>query len=309
MDLTQLQYFMAVAKLGSMTRAAQELYVAQPTLSQSIARLEESLGIALFDRRQGKLVLNEAGRCFRAYVSQAFAALDGGVLELNEYKEKQANWIKLASSVIDIFRDIILNYYELHPEIRIDHTLCSDQDILELLTSNKVDYVITPKPIADARIDCFPLFTEEVFAVVGGSHPLVSRKTVSLEELEGLPMVCNQCDASPRFLQELFAHRQKELNIITASSEHRVLRHLTEHGACVGFLPARVAVRHLRDGGAQHPLRIHPAFLRTNCISMLRGRRLSPAAEHFYQYIVSFCQADSEQTRRFIADYYGTPIL
>ena len=75
MDLTQLEYFRVVARYENITRAAKDLYVSQPTLSQSIARLESSLGIELFDRVNGKLHLNDAGRMFLERVNNAFFEL------------------------------------------------------------------------------------------------------------------------------------------------------------------------------------------------------------------------------------------
>ena len=103
MDLTQLQYFRTVARLENVTKAARELYVSQPTLSQSIARLEESLGTPLFDRQKGKLHLNEAGRIFLERVDRAFVEIDNGVNELLDYRTNHQNRIVLASSMVDVF--------------------------------------------------------------------------------------------------------------------------------------------------------------------------------------------------------------
>ena len=64
MELMQLRYFAAVARLGNISRAAQELYVTQPNLSKSIARLEEELGVPLFDHRKGKLPSTTMGAAF-----------------------------------------------------------------------------------------------------------------------------------------------------------------------------------------------------------------------------------------------------
>ena len=87
MDLTQLEYFKSVAKWENITKASKELYVSQPTLSQSISRLEDGLGVDLFDRRAGKLHLNDAGRLFLSRVNNAFAELNTGFSELEQYKK------------------------------------------------------------------------------------------------------------------------------------------------------------------------------------------------------------------------------
>ena len=61
MELSQLRYFIAVAKLGNMSKAAETLFVSQPNLSTSISRLEEEVGVPLFERRRGKIALNQNG--------------------------------------------------------------------------------------------------------------------------------------------------------------------------------------------------------------------------------------------------------
>ena len=66
MELLQLQYFQAVARTGNITQAAKELYISQPCLSRSISRLEQSLGVALFDRKGRNIVLNQYGKAFQS---------------------------------------------------------------------------------------------------------------------------------------------------------------------------------------------------------------------------------------------------
>ena len=79
MELSQLRYFMAVAELGNMSKAAQALFVSQPNLSTSISRLEEEVGVPLFDRRRGKIVLNQNGELLLESVKRAVDTLDAGV--------------------------------------------------------------------------------------------------------------------------------------------------------------------------------------------------------------------------------------
>ena len=109
-------------------------------------------------------------------------------------------------------------------------------------------------------------------------------------------------------MESLFQTDYQELNIIASSSESHIPRDLTAAGHCVGFIPARIAVRHLKERGSgpypQHPLRISPVCLRTNCISTKRTHTLSPCAEALYRYILEFCAEESRELRTFIQQYY-----
>ena len=82
MDLLQLHYFQTVARLEHVTRAAEELRVAQPALSKTIARLEAELGVPLFDRRGRRVALNAGGRAFLRHVHRVFREVEDGRLEL-----------------------------------------------------------------------------------------------------------------------------------------------------------------------------------------------------------------------------------
>ena len=306
MDLTQLEYFKTVAKWENITKAAKELYVSQPTLSQSISRLEDSLGVELFDRRNGKVYLNEAGKLFLSRVENAFLELNTGFSELEQYKHHRQDWVFIASSVIDIFKSIILGFRKLRPDIHIDHSLTFDRGIMEQLLNGKVDFAITPNPINDPHVKCIPLFVEEVFAVVGSRHPLAKLETVELDELRACPLVCNSCDADIAFMETIFQTDYQDLDIIASSNESHIPRELTTGGYCVGFIPARVAVRHLKHPeSGQHPLRLSPAYRRTNCISTKCTRSLSPSAEALYRFILDYCARESAEVDQYIHDYYG----
>ena len=84
MDLQQLKYFQTIARLEHVSRAAEELYVAQPSLSRAIARLEEELGVPLFDRQGRHIQLNHLGRAFLKYVEEAFDKLEEGKREVED---------------------------------------------------------------------------------------------------------------------------------------------------------------------------------------------------------------------------------
>ena len=82
MDLLQLQYFRTIAQYENLTKAAQALFVSQPNLSTSLSRLEDDLGVKLFERRRGKIALTRNGKLFLTYVERELDELDNGISQV-----------------------------------------------------------------------------------------------------------------------------------------------------------------------------------------------------------------------------------
>ena len=99
MELSQLRYFSAVAQLGNMSKAAETMFVSQPNLSTSLSRLEEEIGVPLFERRRGKITLNQSGECFLHYVDHALSALEKGVQEVRNLNADRPEALSIACMV------------------------------------------------------------------------------------------------------------------------------------------------------------------------------------------------------------------
>ena len=125
MDLTQLKYFQAAARTGNITRAAAELYVSQPNLSKSITRLEEELGVPLFDHRKGKIELNDYGRMFLSSVDIAFSELSSGVQNIQRMYAASQFMLSLGCNIRGYLADNLPAFSSAHPEIGIRQLDCT----------------------------------------------------------------------------------------------------------------------------------------------------------------------------------------
>ena len=119
MELSQLRYFIAVAKLGNMSKAAETLFVSQPNLSTSISRLEEEVGVPLFERRRGKIALNQNGELLLKSVEQAVSLLDAGVQAVRNQHSGRPEPLSIVCMTDDT---TLLEHFLLeHPEVNLIH--------------------------------------------------------------------------------------------------------------------------------------------------------------------------------------------
>src|SRR5262252_3894795 len=107
MDLLQLHYFRTVARLEHVTRAAEELRVAQPALSKTMARLEGELGVPLFERRGRRIALNTGGRAFLRHVDRIFMALEDGRQELADLAGLARGTVTIAATTLHLLADLL----------------------------------------------------------------------------------------------------------------------------------------------------------------------------------------------------------
>src|SRR5947209_9180293 len=120
MELLQLKYFQTVARLEHMTRAAEVLGIAQPALSQTIARLEEELGTPLFDRLGRRIYLNAYGRAYLQRVERIFAELEQGQRELADLTGGKQGQVELAlSAATHLVHDLLFDISQHHPHISL----------------------------------------------------------------------------------------------------------------------------------------------------------------------------------------------
>ena len=312
MELNQLRYFQKVARTKSVTKAAQELFISQPSLSQSLGRLESSLGTPLFSHQPGKsLQLNEAGWLFLKRVDAAFAELEEGVNELRQLSDQDSMQVSIASSIHDLCDDIMIDYFGLHPDVSIAQRLVEINSLTDLLLGDEVDFAISPCPLNDVRLDCRPIYTEELMGVVGPGHRLYGRPQVDRSELLDERFICNYSESDRNFLEMLFEDSGREFDIMLESNEPNVIRRMVETGLGVAFRPARLVMRRhdAHDGRRE----INWAFRITGytydtptCISKKRERYLLRSAKTFYDFIVAYCREESRRVEAFLADYVHT---
>lgn len=189
MELLQLRYFRTVAKMEHMTRAAQELCIAQPALSKTIARLEEDVGVPLFDRQGGRIRLNTFGKAFLDRVEKALTLLDEGQKEVAELAGLEHGSIHLATSTLDRLSEPLSDFLSHHPEVNFRITQATTEEIAYLLETGEVDICFTALPIERPGFAQATVLNEDVYLAVPQGHRFADRISVHLSEVADEPFI------------------------------------------------------------------------------------------------------------------------
>ncbi|MCM3748147.1 LysR substrate-binding domain-containing protein [Paenibacillus pasadenensis] len=184
MELLQLHYFVAVARLEHLTEAARALHVTQSSLSKTIQRLEEDLGVPLFDRTGRKLRLNEFGSRFLIRAEKALFELEQGKQELRDLSQLESSTLELAVTTASTLPNLLREFRSIHPRIQFHVQMQTAQEIAELLNRGEVDFCLSSPPIQGENIECQIVYIAPILVAVPNNHWLAERSTVSLRELK-----------------------------------------------------------------------------------------------------------------------------
>lgn len=190
MDTRHIHYFLAVCEHLHFTKAANELGISQPTLSQQIRVLEDELGTPLFDRVGKKIVLTEAGTLLRHHGEKMLQAEQDAKKSILELSLGERGTIRLGVLPSDLDFQLVplfIRFHQIFPAIQLQ--AYSTLRIQEEVLANKVDIGIGLKSTPDTRLVQIPLGSEPYHLLVCSTSSLASMKAITLHELEHLPIV------------------------------------------------------------------------------------------------------------------------
>lgn len=195
MDLNQLQIFTKVAQQGSFDRVANENYVSQRAVSRQVKRLENELGVELFERKSNRINLTPAGEYFAQYVQEYLDNMDNTISALHSMTNKKIEHLRIAYfSVFDsvLVRDQILNYQRLNlkPQISFSTSEESVEHILADLALKKLDcgyinHYGKYKFINKSLYDFLDVYKGEMVLGISKQNPLSRKDNISEEDLIG----------------------------------------------------------------------------------------------------------------------------
>ena len=296
MELTSLYYFKVVADMENITKAAKSLYISQPALSKSIAKLEASLGVSLFDRRRGRLNLSPMGKVYYEYVSSAFAVLEQGERRLDELKRDSGNRVSVASPVSTLLHGLIHDFVLSHnaENIQINHFIFSE-DILETkLLMGELDFAVTPITVENNEIEQTKLMEEEIFAVVNEQHPLADRKYAALADFKDEKFLVNESSFDIKIVRINCGLVGYDPHVLLCSNESQMIYAALRDNLGVSLIPAN----QLNDPELTHvrALRLTDVELvRMISVAKRRDRILSDNARLLYNHAIQYYRALGDQ--------------
>ncbi|MEV0700362.1 LysR substrate-binding domain-containing protein [Saccharopolyspora sp. NPDC050389] len=295
MDLLPLRYFQAVARHEHISRAAAELRVSQPSLSRTIARLENELGVPLFDRQGRHIRLNRFGAAFLRRVDRALGELDDGRQELSDAAGLINGSVAVAAETMFTVASALVGFRAEYPGVDVRLVQAPAEAMLQRLRRGEVDLCLSSQPVDDPALEVAEVLREEVLLAVPAGHRLASRESVGIEELLGEPFISTDRGHWPRELGErLFAAAGRRPTIVCEGNEPGATAFLIGTGLGIGFVP-EMASRY--DVAPIAYLRVDaPDCHRTLSFVWRRDAYLSAAARRFREHVTDAIRSNAEDS-------------
>lgn len=193
MDIRILRYFLAVAKEGSITKAAEVLHVTQPTLSRQLMELEEEMGVRLFIRGKRQITLTDSGILFQQRIKEIISLLDKTERDLAEQKDLINGVVSIGcveSIASTMLPEVMENFSAQYPMVQYELYSADGDDIREKLDRGNIDIGILLEPIEAAKYDFIRLPFQEVWGILlRRDDPLAERDSVSVGDILDLPLI------------------------------------------------------------------------------------------------------------------------
>jgi DNA-binding transcriptional LysR family regulator len=244
--LTQLTAFLAVVRRGSVTAAAEELVVTQPSVSAAVAALERELGVQLTERAGRTLAPTAAGRAYIPYASDVIGLLERGRRAAVEAAGggggRQTLRVSAVTSAGEHMAPLLIQAFRAHhPELDVSLDVGNRDSVFRRLTDHEVDVAISGRVPADSRLTGEAFAPNEIVLVSTADDPLVRRRWVAPEELGSRPWLLREPGSGTRVLcEEYLATCGLEPEILTLGS-NGAIKQAARVGLGIALIP-RVAI-------------------------------------------------------------------
>ncbi|PYI51068.1 LysR family transcriptional regulator [Paenibacillus flagellatus] len=192
MELTQLDYFLTVVRLQHVTKASEALAITQPALSHSISKLEEELGVPLFERRGRNIQVSRYGRMFAESVERALSELERGKQAIEEQVNPESGVIRVAYLNIlgaELVPKLIREFHQRHPKIRFELVQGNHTFIRGHMERGECDLMISSAKLESDDYEWVPMVAAPLYVVVSPTHRLAQQKAIKFTELTGEPFI------------------------------------------------------------------------------------------------------------------------
>ena len=196
MEIRVLRYFLAIAREGSITNAANYLHVTQPTLSRQIKELEEEVGQKLFIRGSHNMKLTQEGFILRKRAEEIVSMVDKTEAEFRSMESTVAGDIYIGGGetrAISYIADVVRELREEYPDIKYHLHSGNEADVTERLDRGLIDFGILVQPADLTKYDCLHLPAEDIWGVVmRKDSPLAEKPSITRQDLRELPLILSR---------------------------------------------------------------------------------------------------------------------
>jgi LysR family transcriptional activator of glutamate synthase operon len=282
-----LRTFLAVARYEHLGQAADSLHADQSTVSRKVARLEQEVGVALFERVGRSIRLTAAGGRFipraerllhdlREAISDAAGAVsvESGEVRIGFLHTVGARWLP----------ERLARFLDAHPHVRFTLLEGTSAEVVAGVLNGEFDLgILGPPPASSRELEILPLFRERVAVVVPAGHRLVGRTSCTLRDLADEPLILPRSRSGlRRVVDDAFAREGLTERVAYEGDDFTIVQGLVEAGLGTTLLPMPLPVPSTRV--AVIPLR-QPPIARTMALCWDRRRTLPPAASLFVEHL------------------------
>lgn len=279
-----IKAFVAVARLGSFTRAAAEVNLSQPALTVQIRQLEESLGVRLFDRNKRHVVLTQAGRDLLPALQRVLAELDAVMSvshDLAGLRRGSVSVATLPSVAAGLLPIAIRRFAADHPNIDVRVSDVVAERIIQLVKAEEVDFGIGSRVGPDRDVEVIDFLCDRMCAFFPADHPLNGRRPLLLKDIVAFPLILTARGTSVRSLVERALEKEGlEISLSCEANYMSTAVGMVRAGLGVSVLPESAVDAASCEGIVVEPIRTAGLVRRIGFIRKA-GRSLSPAAERF----------------------------
>jgi LysR family hydrogen peroxide-inducible transcriptional activator len=288
MELHQLRYFVAVAETGGFSKAARICFVAQPSLSQQIIKLEQELGLKLFERLGRTSVLTEAGR---ALLPRARLILkEAGDIKSGISDDLGSGAGQLSVGLIPTIAPYMLpgvlkRFYESFPRAQISVNENLTERLIKSLIGLEIELAVMSLPIEDKLIRTEPLFEDPLVLAISPVHELAKSEHVAIEDLRGIPFIAlDEEHCLGEQINNFCYERQINPDIVCRTWNLSTIQHCVSFGSGVSLVPKMLVMTDDSKRCVYRPIK-GQSPKRTVVAAWHRDRKLSKLAAEFIQIV------------------------
>lgn len=250
MTIRHLKIFIKVAECGKMRKAAELLYISQPSVSQAIRELENYYGVKLFDRLSQKLYLTEMGNLLLSYARRTIELVENADKVMKNAGEYSSLRIGASATVgTYLINDIIDILEERIDKIDTSVVVNNTYIIEEMIRNSKLDVAIVEGMVESSDIVKVPIYSDELVIIAGKSHPFYNKLSINIEELDSQKLIEREEGSTERNQYERLLHDNNiHMKRVWNCTNIQAIKNAVIRGRGLGILSKMSVLKEVEEG-------------------------------------------------------------